>query len=57
MENPAHWTEAERVVHAALKSHEENTERGVVGISRAMAVTTALRRAGLLPASDGSNPQ
>jgi hypothetical protein len=48
MENPATWTPAERIIARVLSEHEQGRVRGVVGVSAARAVYTALVRAGFL---------
>lgn len=60
MENPASWTRAEHVVNDVLDEIAENEARPpgqrLFGWSRAMQITSALRREGLLnedaPVSD-----
>ena len=46
MENPATWTELEKVIHEALKEVDENNVRFIIGHSRARIIADALRRAG-----------
>jgi hypothetical protein len=48
MENPAAWTEAEKIINKAYRDWWEACERGMVGTSLAKTVADALRNAGLL---------
>jgi hypothetical protein len=47
-ENPAYWTEAEKVIYKALKDHAEDRARGVIGFSAPAVIYRALREADLL---------
>jgi hypothetical protein len=48
MENPATWTETEKVIHAALGKWQNAVASGMVGASAAASIAHALREAGLL---------
>ena len=48
MENPATWSDAERVVHKALSRWQNEVASGAIGLSAARTVTDALRAEGLL---------
>lgn len=48
MENPAYWTEAERIINAAHERWQQEQDEGRVGGSLAYYAARDLRRAGLL---------
>lgn len=48
MENPATWTEVEKVIHKANQDFDEALRNKTVGRSRAKAIADALRAAGLI---------
>lgn len=48
MENPATWSELERVIAQALVEAAELDARGVIGASTPKRIASALRQAGLV---------
>ena len=48
MENPATWTQTERVIHKALVEAQEAREQRVIGHSTEKRIADALRDAGLI---------
>lgn len=52
MENPAYWSQAERVIAQALKSWHEAQAAGIIGRSNVAAIAAALRDADLLKEPD-----